>query len=232
MAQVQMLQTQGAIGISILISFSSKDLLIDAGDGTLAALAKHDYDYNRLSAILISHEHFDHIMGLPALLAGMRCAGKNTPLTIFHPTNPIRLPSLLNLYRQYEFRHPEPPIELLSYHPNQLYSHSRINITPFSCSHRGPCCGFILHSVNEGSPQKIVISSDTIPCPALETALKDADIAVLEAGFPGGYEQIAHAFHHTTEKEALDMTQKVPQVYLYHRLPIGHIREYLEVQRP
>ena len=105
-------------------------------------------------------------------------------------------------------------------------------IEPFPLEHRGWCCGFILTNPHDKNQKKVVVSSDTIPCSSLKTALQGADIAVLEAAFPGDPQEIAHNFHHTTEAEAIQLTKDVPHVYLYHQLPIQHIREYLAIKKP
>jgi phosphoribosyl 1,2-cyclic phosphodiesterase len=66
----------GSAGNSTLLETSRTRLLVDAGLGkkeTLRRLASLGRELERLDAILISHEHTDHINGLPQLAHTFRC---------------------------------------------------------------------------------------------------------------------------------------------------------------
>jgi phosphoribosyl 1,2-cyclic phosphodiesterase len=66
----------GSAGNSTLLETSRTRLLVDAGLGkkeTLRRLASLGRELDRLDAILISHEHTDHINGLPQLAHTFRC---------------------------------------------------------------------------------------------------------------------------------------------------------------
>lgn len=60
-------------------------LLFDCGDGTQFRLKKAGIRHSRIKAILISHLHGDHLMGLFGLLFSMSLARRDTPLTIVGP---------------------------------------------------------------------------------------------------------------------------------------------------
>ena len=87
---------------------------------------------------------------------------------------------MIALYNQYEFRHPAIEFHKESYEPSATYYIGPFQIEPFSLEHRGWCCGFILTNPHDNNQKKVVVSSDTIPCSSLKTALEDADIAILE----------------------------------------------------
>ena len=69
--------------------------LIDCGEGTQVALRERGWGLRRLKAILVTHAHADHVLGLPGLLLTLAFSGKgeNEPLTIYGP------PSLENILR-------------------------------------------------------------------------------------------------------------------------------------
>ena len=74
-------------GNSIFISGARTRLLIDAGlskKETFARLAAIEEDARKLDAILITHEHADHIAGLPALGRGVKA-----PVFLSHLTAPL-----------------------------------------------------------------------------------------------------------------------------------------------
>ena len=60
-------------------------LLFDCGDGTQFRLKKAGIRHSRIKAILISHLHGDHLMGLFGLLFSMSFSRRDTSLTIVGP---------------------------------------------------------------------------------------------------------------------------------------------------
>ena len=54
-----------------LLLEGDRAILVDAGDGAAGQLAKVGVPLPRLSAVFISHLHFDHTGGLPAII-GLR----------------------------------------------------------------------------------------------------------------------------------------------------------------
>ena len=50
-----------------------------------ATLAKRDYDWSRLSGIVITHTHADHIGGLPMLMQQLHLSGRTKPLYLYGP---------------------------------------------------------------------------------------------------------------------------------------------------
>lgn len=59
--------------------------LVDCGEGTQHQLLHSDLSLHNLKAILITHVHGDHCLGLPGLLATASMAGRTEPLTLVAP---------------------------------------------------------------------------------------------------------------------------------------------------
>ena len=72
MIKVDVLYSVMGVGTQILLSKESEDLLVDAGDGVTRDLLQARYDFYRLKGILLTHEDFDHISGLYALVSFLR----------------------------------------------------------------------------------------------------------------------------------------------------------------
>src|SRR5215210_7260986 len=70
-----------------LVRVGGSLMLLDCGEGTQVALRERSWGLRRLKAILITHTHADHILGLPGLLLSLGFSGKgaNEPLTIYGP---------------------------------------------------------------------------------------------------------------------------------------------------
>jgi ribonuclease Z len=62
-------------------------VLLDCGEGTQVALRERGWGLRRLKAILITHAHADHVLGLPGLLLSLGFSGKGAgePLTVYGP---------------------------------------------------------------------------------------------------------------------------------------------------
>ncbi|MBQ4828428.1 MBL fold metallo-hydrolase [Alteromonas sp. CI.11.F.A3] len=64
---------------------NGKTYLVDAGDGTAGQLAKVGLNIKKVDAIFLSHLHFDHTGGLPAILSLRWQTETKSELTIYGP---------------------------------------------------------------------------------------------------------------------------------------------------
>jgi len=70
---------------SIAVVYRGSIILLDAGEGTQAALVRAGLSPLKVEAILITHLHGDHFFGLPGLLQSMGMLGRKTPLLVAGP---------------------------------------------------------------------------------------------------------------------------------------------------
>ncbi len=73
---------------AVLVRFKGRLLLLDCGEGTQVAMRERGWGLRRLKAILVTHAHADHVLGLPGLLLSLSFSGKGAgePLTIYGPS--------------------------------------------------------------------------------------------------------------------------------------------------
>ncbi|MBI2208040.1 ribonuclease Z [Candidatus Woesearchaeota archaeon] len=76
---------------SILLSYGSENILVDCGEGTQRQLKIAGIKLTKISKILISHWHGDHVLGLPGLVQSMSSSGCNKTLNIYGPKGTKRL---------------------------------------------------------------------------------------------------------------------------------------------
>lgn len=70
---------------AILIVFDGENILIDCGEGTQRQFRKAKLNPCKITKILITHWHADHILGLPGLLKTMALNGYNKTLSLYCP---------------------------------------------------------------------------------------------------------------------------------------------------
>lgn len=70
---------------SILLQYAGENILVDCGEGTQRQFRKAHLNPCRLTRILITHWHGDHILGLAGLLQTLLLNGYNRTLYIYGP---------------------------------------------------------------------------------------------------------------------------------------------------
>jgi ribonuclease Z len=70
---------------SILLTYKSENILVDCGEGTQRQFRKAKINPCKLTRILITHWHGDHVLGLPGLLQTLALNNYNRTLYIYVP---------------------------------------------------------------------------------------------------------------------------------------------------
>ncbi len=121
--------------------------LIDCGEGTQVALRRAGCKLSRLTALLLTHVHADHIAGLPGLLLSLGNTGREKPLPVYGPKGIGRVVKSLTVISQ-EAGFPLEIYELFGDEDTLLPNGLRL--TCLSLRHRTPCLGYRLTLVRKG----------------------------------------------------------------------------------
>jgi ribonuclease Z len=70
---------------SMYLQFKSENILIDCGEGTQRQFRKAKLNPCKITKILITHWHGDHVLGLPGLFKTLMLNGYNRKLDIYGP---------------------------------------------------------------------------------------------------------------------------------------------------
>jgi len=70
---------------AILLNYNEENILIDCGEGTQRQFRKAKLNPCKITRILITHWHGDHILGIPGLLLTLSSSGYNKKLFIYGP---------------------------------------------------------------------------------------------------------------------------------------------------
>lgn len=91
---------------SILLNYKEENILFDCGEGTQRQFRKAKLNPCKITRILISHWHGDHVLGISGLLATLGLSGYNKHLFIYGPKGTKeKMKQLLELFpfiREYE----------------------------------------------------------------------------------------------------------------------------------
>lgn len=84
---------------AILLSYNSENILIDCGEGTQRQFRKADLNPCKITRILITHWHGDHVLGLPGLFQTLASSGYNKTLHLYGPRGiKQRIEKMLDLF--------------------------------------------------------------------------------------------------------------------------------------
>jgi phosphoribosyl 1,2-cyclic phosphodiesterase len=155
----------GSKGNAIFISSGDTSLLIDAGLSGIEIerrLRSRGLDPEKLDAILVSHEHSDHIQGV-----GVLSRRYKLPVYINSKTRKAAVSQLGNLY------------DVKKIECGSMFTINDLSIHPFSISHDAEDpCGFTLNQ----NGTKIGIATDLgIATSMVKEHLKDCTLLILEA---------------------------------------------------
>ncbi len=82
-----MLPTKNRNTSSTLINFKNENILIDCGEGTQRQMRIVGISPTKITKILITHWHGDHVLGLPGLLQTLYSSEYSKKLEIYGPKN-------------------------------------------------------------------------------------------------------------------------------------------------
>lgn len=70
---------------SMLLTFGGENVMIDCGEGTQRQIRKAGLNPCKITRLLISHWHGDHVLGIPGLLQTLSLSGYNKTLHVYGP---------------------------------------------------------------------------------------------------------------------------------------------------
>lgn len=221
-----------AAGVSTTIvvtsKFTGKMMLMDVGDGILRdLLSSGNTDFvHDIDPIAISHGHFDHVGGLHSLLGFMRMLGRTNPLNILIPADCVEAISIIKGYRDL-YRSTLP--YKIWYHElaqgsgfdTDFFKVKSTEVEHFSLEfdhgtgELEPALGF---RVQVGGTI-IAYSGDTRVCSGVETIVRDADLAIIEATLKETPDTDPGLRVHLSINEAKELGTLAKEYILIHKIP-------------
>lgn len=213
-------------------------MLVDAGDGVVAQILRSGTDLGSIHQVLLTHMHWDHILGYPGFVWGSWIAGRRS-LRTWGPAGTQDMHE--RLVESYYRDQAEWAIDLGFARSGWDDVHVE-DLTPGSSIELDGCTietGAVVHPpmaavsyrfTHQG--RSIVISGDTAACDSLVEFSRGADLLVVDAcaappppDAPPARQRLIANLHefHASPQECVDMAAAagVGHVVLTHHLPEG-----------
>lgn len=126
-----------------VVTYEDLCCLVDCGEGTQERLRHAGIKPFKISIILISHLHGDHVYGLPGLLSTFSHLKRTEPLTVFGPVGLKGFLEGIIKYSELTFSYPLTIVERDPKKLNRILVHDHFEIFTFPLYHRIPCNGYL-----------------------------------------------------------------------------------------
>jgi ribonuclease Z len=222
MIDVDVLHSVSAVGTQILLTHGKEHAIVDVGDGTVRDLVSKSVDFERISGVLLTHEHFDHFSGLYVLLHFFRLQRRQAPLILVVP-KPARVVNFLMrppiMYESLPFE-----VRLVELNANENVVVGELDVRAFAVEHgRANAFGY---SIKDKQGFRIVVSGDTVSCENLERNIEGADIAILDATYADDRTDLASKHGHMTRSQALELGKRAKKTILVHSNPEHYFKTF------
>lgn len=123
-----------------LVSHDEYRFLVDCGEGTQRQILQSGAGFKRLTRILLTHGHLDHILGLGGLMSTFLRWEAIEELEIFGGRSALDRVHDLLYGVVLRGKQPPMPLALREIKPGVFFEADDFTITAFSVTHRGPDC--------------------------------------------------------------------------------------------
>lgn len=198
-----------------MLAFAGESIiLVDCGGDVIQRLLIAGVDVDRVEALILTHEHPDHISGFPLFMEKIWLAGRRRPIPVVGPDRAIALASrLFDTFDTSRWK----GVPQIDWGVVRLERHEKIwisdewNITASPGEHSVPVMGIRVKAMETANV--VVYSADTARTESIIDLARGADILVHEATgkFAG----------HTTVMDAARVAQEagVKRLVLVHLPP-------------
>lgn len=134
-----MLPTENRNTSSILIRYNNEGILIDCGEGTQRQLRLAKISPTKITKLLISHWHGDHILGIPGLIQSLGANNYNKTLEIYGPKGTKHY--LSNLLGGMVFRN-KISFNVKEINQGVIFKNKDFSLQAFKLKHSVPCLAY------------------------------------------------------------------------------------------
>lgn len=195
----------------LLIQSGSTNLLVDCPGNPVSRLQQTGFAPVKITHIVLTHFHPDHVSGLPLLLMDLWLMGRRDPLPIYGLSETIgQAKKMMELFawNKWNGLYPVEFIDVTEQEQAVIIDDQNLVVRSSPVKHLIPTIGLCFEFPISG--KKIVYSSDTEPCLAVANLAMHADILIHESAGAGT--------GHSSADQCGQMAQRceVEELYLIH----------------
>lgn len=198
---------------AVVGEFGGVTALIDAGEGVQARLFKAGYSPVRITHILITHLHGDHVLGLVPLIQSMSLIGREKTLRVIGP--PGLAQYLRNSFDALYFD-PSFNVEVSEVGPGDAVVLGRgLRVFVGEAQHTVPTLYYV---IRKGGEVLVGYVTDTRPLYDTVDSLRGVRALVHDSAFSADDDALARERYHSTSVEAAKIAKLVGagMLVLYH----------------
>lgn len=154
---------------SLLLQYKNENILIDCGEGTQRQFRKAKLNPCKITRLLITHWHGDHILGIPGLFQTLALNSYNKTLYIYGPKGTKRFISLL--YKLFVFKE-KLKIKVEEISIGRFLETKDIYIEALPLQHRTPCNAYCFVEKNKRRLDKKELQKLKLPSSPLLSKLQ------------------------------------------------------------
>lgn len=186
-------------------------VLIDSGGNPILRLEEAGLDFNRLTDLILTHFHPDHVSGVPLLLMDMWLMGRQTPLNVYGLHHTLdRIEGLMGFYDWSHWPNFFPVVfhRIPSKEMTEVMQCAEFRICASPVRHVVPNIGLRIEPAGGGTV--VAYSCDTEPCDEVVRLGAGADLLIHEAA--------GQAPGHSSARQAGEIAAKAGagKLYLIH----------------
>src|ERR1700691_5837066 len=180
---------------SLLVEAGGHRIMVDCGEGTQRQLLRSGAGFRRLDRLLLTHGHFDHVLGIPGLFSTLRLRQSADVMTIHGSpgTLDVVVQMLAGLWG--EGRAPI-PLQLVPLAEGRILDAGEFTVDCFRVQHRDT--ESFAFSFESQVRKQLVVVGDTETTDGLAGHVRDADLMVIEAAFLERDAAMAREYGHLT----------------------------------
>lgn len=128
---------------SQIVFMRDKMFMVDCGEGTQVQLRRSRINFNKISAVFITHLHGDHCFGLIGLISTFGMLGRISPLHVYAPKDffPILRQQLDTFCCGLDY---DVVFHEVDTEKNEIiYEDKSLTVTSIPLNHRIACCGYL-----------------------------------------------------------------------------------------
>ncbi|MBL8102886.1 MAG: ribonuclease Z [Anaerolineales bacterium] len=128
----------------LIVSHNEHRFLVDCGEGTQRQILQSGIGFKRITRILLTHGHLDHILGLGGLLSTLLRWEAIDELEIFGGKSTLERVRTLLYDVVLRGNQPPMPLKLTEIKPGIVFEADDFTVTAFPVTHKGPdCLGYL-----------------------------------------------------------------------------------------